>query len=93
MMSYMLKLLRNLSKKDYLCIFLCIGLVVFEVWLDLTMPDYTAKLTQAVSGGAVTMSDVWENGGMMMLCALGSMAASIVCGLLAAMLQLIFQRH
>ena len=29
-------------------------------------------------------SDIWHNGGMMILCAFGSMAASIVCGFFAA---------
>ena len=43
------------------------------------MPDFTAKLTTVVSRGSVTMSDVWINGGMMLLCALGSMIAAFAC--------------
>ncbi len=65
-------------------ILICIGLVILQVWLELTMPDYTKKLTEAVSAGKADMDIVIENGGKMMLCALGSMAAAFVCGLLAA---------
>lgn len=80
----MISLLKYLKKKDWLFIGIAVGLIVLQVWLDLTMPDYTSKLTTAVSSGNVAMSDVWENGGMMLLCALGSMAASICCGFLCA---------
>ena len=75
---------RNLKKKDWLYIFICAALVVTQVWLDLTMPDYTKKLTESVSAGSIQMADVWKNGGMMLLCAFGSMTASIVCGFFAA---------
>lgn len=80
----MFSLLKYLKKKDWVCILLVVGLIVLQVWLDLTMPDYTAKLSTAVSSGNVGMSDVWENGGMMLLCALGSMCSAIACGFLCA---------
>ncbi len=78
----MFKLLKFLKKKDFLFILLAIALIVCQVWLDLTMPDYTAKLTKAVSSGDVSMSTVWKNGGMMLLCALGSMISAFICGFL-----------
>ena len=80
----MLKILKNLQKKDWLFVLICAVTVVLQVWLDLTMPDYTQKLTESVSSGSLQMSTVLQNGGMMMLCALGSMTASIVCGFFAA---------
>lgn len=80
----MFSLLRYLKKKDWVYILLVVGLIVLQVWLDLTMPDYTKKLSTAVSSGNVGMSDVWENGGMMLLCALGSMFSAIACGFLCA---------
>lgn len=73
-------MLKYLRKRDWAYIFLAIALIVVQVWLDLKMPDYTAKLTTVVSSGKVKMSDVWSNGGMMLLCALGSMASAIACG-------------
>lgn len=80
----MFSLLKYLKKKDWVCILLVVGLIVLQVWLDLTMPDYTSKLSTAVSSGNVGMNDVWKNGGMMLLCALGSMCSAICCGFLCA---------
>lgn len=76
----MLKIFKNLKKIDVLYILICTSLIVFQVWLDLTMPDYTAKLTSAISIGELSMNEIWKNGGMMLLCAFGSMAAAITCG-------------
>ena len=76
----LIKIFKNLKKIDWLYIFISIGLIVFSVWLDLTMPDYTKKLTTAVSAGAIVQKEVWKNGGMMLLCAFGSMAAAIATG-------------
>lgn len=79
-----MKIFRNLKKRDIIFILICLVLVFCQVWLELKMPDYTQKLTQAVSAGSMEKSDIWHNGGMMILCAFGSMAASIVCGFFAA---------
>ncbi|MGN0518114.1 MAG: ABC transporter ATP-binding protein [Acutalibacteraceae bacterium] len=76
----MLKIFKNLKKTDVLYILICTSLIVFQVWLDLTMPDYTAKLTAAISMGELSMNEIWKNGGMMLLCAFGSMASAIACG-------------
>ncbi len=78
------KVLKSLKGRDWCFIFISIGLIVLQVWLDLTMPDYTSKLTQAVSAGEPTMDAVWKNGGMMLLCAFGSLAASLLCGFFSA---------
>ncbi|MBP5331903.1 MAG: ABC transporter ATP-binding protein [Lachnospiraceae bacterium] len=80
----MIKTLKNLQKKDLLFICICAAMVVLQVWLDLTMPDYTQKLTESVSSGVLEMSTVLKNGGMMLMCALGSMTAAIICGFFAA---------
>ncbi|MBQ7798192.1 MAG: ABC transporter ATP-binding protein, partial [Clostridia bacterium] len=69
-------MLKYLRKRDWAYMLIAVALIVVQVWLDLTMPDYTSKLTTAVSSGGVTMSDVWKNGGMMMLCALGSLCSA-----------------
>ncbi len=80
----MIRIFKNLKGRDWCFILICAALVVTQVWLDLTMPDYTQKLTESVSAGSIQMSEVWKNGGMMLLCAFGSMAASIFCGFFAA---------
>ena len=76
----MIKILKNLKPRDLCYILICAALVVVQVWLELTMPDYTQKLTLAVTAEKTDMDIVWENGGMMLLCAFGSMTAAIICG-------------
>lgn len=88
----MFRVFKNLKARDVFFILICAGLVVLQVWLDLTMPDYTQKLTESVSAGSVDMGKVFENGGMMLLCAVGSMAASIFCGFFAAQVAANFAR-
>ncbi len=80
----MFKVFKNLKSRDILFIFICVALVVLQVWLDLTMPDYTQKLTQSVSAGSISMSKVFKNGGLMLLCAVGSMVSAMFCGFFAA---------
>lgn len=80
----MFKIFRNLKSRDIGFILICAVLVVTQVWLDLTMPDYTQKLTESVSAGDIDMGVVMKNGGMMLLCAVGSMAAAMFCGFFAA---------
>lgn len=76
----MFKLFKSFRTRDYIYILTAIALIVVQVWLDLTLPDFTAKLTTEISkGGGVSMSIIVENGLMMLLCALGSMLASFAC--------------
>lgn len=46
------------------------------------MPDYTKELTKIVQSGTDTMTEVWKNGGMMLLCVAGSMISAIICSYL-----------
>ena len=75
---------KNLQKKDIFFILICAVLVVTQVWLELKMPDYTQKLTELVSSGNADMDAVLQNGGKMLLCAVLSMGAAIVCGFFAS---------
>ena len=40
----MFKLFRYLKWIDYLYVFLILGLVVLQVWLDLELPNYMANI-------------------------------------------------
>lgn len=87
----MLKLFKHLKKIDLFYIALIIGLIVMQIWLELTMPDYTAQLTQLIAkentiAGSLKMKDIWFNGGLMLLCAFGAMSAMVLAGLLTARL-------
>lgn len=78
----MFKLLKYLKLKDYLYALFLVIFIVGQVWLDLTLPDYTKELTLAISTETATMDVIMSNGGMMLLCAVGSMLfamASVFC--------------
>ncbi len=78
----MISLFKNLKKKDWCFIAITVALIVVQVWLELKMPDYTAKLTTIVQKGKADMSEVWENGGLMLACAGGSLVSAIICSLI-----------
>lgn len=89
----MKKIFKMFSVKDVFYALFAVVFIVLQVWLDLTMPDYTAGLTEAVSGGNLTMSVILKNGGMMLLCAAGSLLCSIICGYFVATIAASFSRN
>ena len=76
----MLKLLKNLRKKDILYALICASLVVLHVWLELKMPDYMSNITQLVQTKGASMADILKQGGYMLLCAFGSLVCAIIIG-------------
>ena len=80
----MLKLFRYLSKRDWALFILSVGLVVLQVWLELTMPDYTAEITTLVVSGGESVKPILIAGGKMLACAAGSLASAIVVGFFAS---------
>lgn len=88
----MFSLFKYLKKKDWLFLFISVGLIVAQVYLELKMPDYTAKLTTLVQSGSTQMSEVWKNGGLMLACAGGSLACAILCSVLVSRIASSFSR-
>ena len=76
----MIKLLRNLTKKELITIAFCFVLIFGQVWLELKMPDYMSEITVLVQTEGSQMSDIVRNGAYMLLCALGSLVDSIIVG-------------
>ena len=79
----MIKILRYLKKKEWLYVALVAGLIVFEVFLELKLPEYMTEITTIMATNG-EMSEILRNGGLMMLCALGSGAVAVAVGLLSA---------
>lgn len=80
----MIKLFKNLSKKDYSFIFLCLLFITGQVWLELQLPVYMAAITRLVQTPGSTLNQITSIGGMMMLAAFGSLVLSVlVVGLIA----------
>jgi len=67
--------------------------IVAGVWLDLKMPEYMAAITTLVKTEGSAMSDIWKNGGFMLLCALGSVATMVAVGFLSARIGASFSRR
>jgi len=82
----MIKILKYFKKTEWLQVALCLVFVIGQVWLDLKLPDYMSEITMLVQTEGSAMSDIWSAGGYMLLCALGSLVASIIIGYFAARL-------
>lgn len=78
----MIKLLKNLRKKEILLILISCVFIFISVDLELKMPDYMATITKLVQTEGSKMKDIVTNGGYMLLCALGSLICSVVVGFL-----------
>ena len=80
----MLKLLKNLKKRDWILAFFCIFFIIGQVWLELKMPDYMSAITRLVQTEGSQMSDIITNGAYMLGCALGSLILAVFAGYLAS---------
>lgn len=80
----MLKLLGKFTKKEWLLAALSVAFVVVQVWLSLTMTDYMREITMLIQTPGSEMPEILSAGGMMLACALGSLAASVVTAVCAA---------
>ena len=58
----MIKIFKNLEKKDLLIVILVAALVVFSVFLDLRMPEYMSRITKLVQTEDSTMKEILISG-------------------------------
>ena len=79
----MIKLFKNLKKEDYLLIILSSLFIIFQVWLELKIPDYMSEITKLVQTSGAT-KDILKEGLYMILCAFASLASSCVVGYIIA---------
>ena len=80
----MFKLLRSLGRREWGLVGLSVGFIVLQVWLELTMPDYMTEITLLIQTPGTEMSQILAQGGMMLLCALGSLLASVAVSVIVA---------
>ena len=80
----MFKLLKKLTKKEIIFSLICISLVTFHVWLELRIPDYMSGITKLVQTEGSKMSEILEQGGLMIACAFVSLVCNIVVGFFSA---------
>lgn len=80
----MAKIFRYITRRQKCYVGISLIFIIFQVWLDLKLPDYMSGITMLVQTEGSSMTDILTQGGYMLLCALGSMAASVVVGYFAA---------
>ncbi len=80
----MIKLLKNLGKRELILAIICVALVVVQVWLELKMPDYMSEITVLVQTEGSQMQEILRAGGYMILCALGSLVSAVIVGYFAS---------
>ncbi len=89
----MLKLLKYIKLKDWLYFLLSLVFIFAQVFFDLKIPDKMSDITKLVETAGGATEKVWHAGGEMLLCALGSLAASIIVTLLASKIAASFSRR
>ena len=80
----MIKLLKNLTKKEWFLALISLILIIVQVWLELKMPDYMSEITVLVQTEGSKMSDIIKNGAYMLGCAFGSLVSAVIVGYLVA---------
>jgi len=89
----MIKILKNLTKKDILLIFISTLLIIVQVFLDLKLPDYMSSITTLVQTDGSKIGDILINGGKMLLCAGGSLVSAIIVGFLLSLMSSNFSKN
>ena len=89
----MIKLFKNLNKTDAIFIGLCVTFVVFQVYLDLKLPDFMSNITVLVQSNISSIRKIMIQGSYMMLCALGSLMASFFVCYLASYVSSDFSKN
>lgn len=80
----MIKLFKNLTKKDLGFISLSVLFIVGQVWLELMLPQYMAAVTMLVQTPGSEMSQILSVGGLMLAAAFGSLILSMLVTVIIA---------
>ena len=79
----MLKLLKNMRRKEKEMALVCLVFVVVQIYFDLRLPDYMTDLTKLIKTSGTT-ADIVDVGLRMLGCTAVSAVLAIACGFLAA---------
>jgi len=80
----MIKMFKKFTKRDWLMVLFSIILIVFQVWLDLKLPDYMSEITRLIQTEDSSMAEILTQGGFMIACAFGSLISAIIVGYLTS---------
>lgn len=80
----MIKIFRNIRRRDWALFAGAVALIVFQVFLDLRLPDYMTDITKLIETPGSELHEVLKAGGKMLACALGSLLSAGVTAVIAA---------
>ena len=86
-------ILKYLRAREWAAIGVCVVLIAFMVYLELEIPGYMSTITTEIVSPDTDMDVVYGDGGMMLLCAFGSLVVSIVVGGLTAWIATSFSKR
>ena len=89
----MIKIFKYLKSKEWIQAAISLVFIVTQVWLDLKLPDYMSGITRLVQTPGSAMSEVWEQGFYMLLCAFGSVVSAVIVGFFAARIAASFSQR
>lgn len=79
----MIKLLKNMRRREKLMALICLVFVVCQVYFDLRLPDYMTELTVLIKTSGTT-ADIVNIGLKMLGCTVVSALLAVACGYLAS---------
>lgn len=92
-MLKLLKLFKYLKAKEWLFFAFSLVFICVQVVLDLMIPDYMSAITTLIETSGSAMGEIWSAGGMMLLCALGSLISSVAVCFFASRIAANFSRR
>lgn len=89
----MIKIFKQFNKKDWALVFVVAILIVFQVWLDLKLPDYMSEITRILQSEGYIIKDILVQGGYMLLCAFGSLGSAVIVGYITSFISADFSMN
>lgn len=77
---------KTLNKKQWGLMAIIVALIVLQVYLELTIPDYMSEITILVQTEGGKMSEILLAGGKMLLCAILSAVSAVMVGFFVSLM-------
>ena len=88
----MIKMFKNMSRKEVLFFTFSILFMILQVWLELLIPGYMTEITKIVTTTGDT-NEILSIGFMMILCALGGFIVSVVISFFSSYVGTSFEKN
>lgn len=87
----MIKLLKNLGKRELFFALICIVLITLQVFLELKIPDYMQSITTYLQTSG-SVNDILKPGISMIICAFLSLLLAVIVGYFASLVSASFTK-